>query len=169
LPGRAALPAVRLLCVAPEALAVFAFNAGARSEGRRAGRNVLLACAGLQSFQLLTAAAYALLLGPLILLVYGAKFQGAIAMAFILLPGLAFQGCTMVADGYLRGCGRASAGVYARVVAAAVMCLTALVLYHRGVEFAVPWAASIANGMRWVSGLWSSPMVPSSEAPAALK
>lgn len=152
----AALPAVRMLCVAPEAFAVFAFNAGVKREERHTARNALSACAGMLLFQAFSALVYSLIVGQLISLVYGDKFQGAIALAFVLMPGLAFQGCTIVADGYLRGRGKATAGVRARLVAALVMCLAAILFHQYGIELAVPLAASIANG---IGALWIGSMV----------
>jgi O-antigen/teichoic acid export membrane protein len=138
----AAVPAVQLLAVAPEALAVFAFNAGAKqSKPLGAGRLLGLAVGTLLA-QALLAAAYWLLLGYLIRLVYGAAFGGAVVFATALLPALVFQGCSIIADGYLRGRGNAGAGVRARLAGAVSMGLAAVGLYASWHEMAVPLAAS---------------------------
>ncbi len=147
----AAVPAVQILAVAPEALAVFAFNAGAKSQGRGRLRHCLMLAGGLLAFQVLSALIYSLVVGRLILLVYGNDFYGAVALALALLPGLVFQGCTIVADGYLRGRGKAAAGIHARLFGAAVMCTAAFMLYRIRPELAVPIAASLGN---CVSALW---------------
>jgi Na+-driven multidrug efflux pump len=92
-----------------------------------------------------------LILGRLITLVYGAAFQGATRFAMILLPGQLFQGCTLVADGYLRGHGKAGAGIRARAVGAIAMAGCAVFLYKPYGALAVPLAATAGNT---VSALW---------------
>jgi hypothetical protein len=68
-----------------------------------------------------------------------------------LLPGQLLQGCTLVADGYLRGSGRAGAGVRARAAGAVAMVGCAIFLYAPCRELAVPLAASVGNA---VAALW---------------
>ena len=141
----AAVPAVQVLAVAPEALTVFAFNAGARNSGAHARRHVAATAGGLLLFQLISALVYSFMLPTLIVWVYKSEFAGAIPFALALLPGMVCQGCTMVADGYLRGRGKAMPGIWARALGAAVMCLAALALCHARWALAVPVAASLGN------------------------
>jgi len=147
----AALPAVRMLCVAPEALAVFAFNAGAKHDrSPRVGHLVALA-AGTLAVQAVAALLYWTVLGSLILLVYKQPFAGATVFAVALLPAMVFQGSAIIADGYMRGRGKANVGIAARLAGAICMALAALLLYRACGAMAVPWAASIGNG---VATLW---------------
>ena len=88
----AAVPAVQLLVVAPEALALFAFNAGVKSKRTHDARRMVWIAAALLAFQVVAAVIYSLILGRLITLVYGAAFQGATRFAMILLPGQALPG-----------------------------------------------------------------------------
>ncbi len=147
----AAVPAVQVLSLVPESLAVFAFNAGAKPGRQPSVRRLLQLGGGLFAAQLLSALVYAVILGRLILLVYGQEFRGAIVLAMALLPGLVFQGCTIVADGYLRGRGRPGAGIAARLAGAGAMLLAATAFYGPWPALAVPLAASVGNA---VSAVW---------------
>jgi O-antigen/teichoic acid export membrane protein len=147
----AAVPAVQVLAVAPEALAVFAFNAGARNSRPHGHRGLAATIGGLLLFQVVSAVVYAFLLPTLIVWVYKSEFAGAIPLALALLPGMVFQGCTTVADGYLRGRGIATPGIWARGLGAVVMCLAALLLCQAHWKLAVPVAASLGN---IVSAVW---------------
>lgn len=143
----AALPAVRLLCVAPEALAVFAFNAGAKHARPLSVGRLLAAAAGTILVQALAAAAYWTVLGYLIILVYRQPFAGAIVFATALLPAMVFQGCMVIADAYMRGRGQAHVGVWARLAGAVTMGAAAFALYVPCRELAVPLAASVGSGV----------------------
>lgn len=147
----AAVPAANLLIVAPNALALFAFNAGAASGPARSLRQVLAAAAGVAAFQTLAAVAFAALLPALIGLVFGRDFLGAVPLAHALLPAYALNGCALVADGYLRGRGMAGAGVRSRLAGAVVMGIAAFLLYDAWRELSVPLAASAGHA---VSALW---------------
>jgi O-antigen/teichoic acid export membrane protein len=150
----AAVPAAGLLSIAPNALALFAFNAGAKAHGRVSASKV----AGIAIAVILMQAAGALLLAgtlkPLMLLVYGARFEGAVPLALALLPAYALYGCTQVAEGYLRGRAKNRVSVWSRVIAAAAMAATALYLWDTWRELSVPLAAiagqaCIALCMAW--------------------
>ena len=147
----AAVPAVQLLAVAPEALAVFAFNAGAKQTQPLGAGRLLTLAAGTFLAQALAALLYWMLLGYLVQLVYGQAFGGAVVLATALLPGLVFQGCTIIADGYLRGRGKAGVGVWARLAGAVGMGLAALLFYAPFQGLAVPLAASAGNA---VAAVW---------------
>ena len=88
----AAVPAANLLIVAPNALALFAFNAGAASGPARSLRQVLAAAAGVAAFQTLAAVAFAALLPALIGLVFGRDFLGQCRWPTPL-PAYALNGC----------------------------------------------------------------------------
>ncbi len=146
----AAVPAASLLIVAPNALALFAFNAGAATGCPRTLRSVLAAAAGVAGFQTVAALAFAAVLPTLIMLVYGQEFLGAVPLAWALLPAYAFNGCTVVADSYLRGRGKAGIGVWSRLTAAGVMGLATALLYNRWHELSVPLAASAGHAINFL-------------------
>ena len=145
-----ALAAAGLMHVVPNALALFAFNAGAKQQGPQSGkmlRNGLLAVLGIQ---ILTAAAFAVILGPLLIFLFGSKFENSLPMTLALLPGLAIDGIGTVAEGYLRGRGRPLSTLRPRILSAAVLVLTAYLLSGYWHDLAIPLAASIAHA---VSGI----------------
>ncbi len=147
----AALPAVRLLCVAPEALAVFAFNAGAKQTRPLGVGRLMVLATGTLLVQVLAAVAYWTVLGFLIILVYRQPFADAIVFANLLLPAMVFQGGTIIADGYMRGQGQSKVGVMARLVGALSMLVAAFVFYAPYHALAVPLAASVGSG---IAALW---------------
>ena len=149
----AAVPAANLLIVAPNALSIFSFNAGARLEDRPELRSMLRVGAGIAIFQACSAVAFAAVLEPLMVLVYGERFRGAVTLALALLPAYAINGCSQVAEGYLRGRGKPSAGIWARVAGCAAMALAVPLLFSRWQTLSIPIAASIGQA---VAGLWIS-------------
>ena len=149
----AAVPAAHLLTVAPIALALFTFNAGAaRDVGRQPTmRGVLAVSTAILAMQLTMAVTFALVLQPLIVLVYGEAFRSAYLFALALLPAYALNGCALVAEGYLRGRNKAVVGVWSRVAGAAIMIASVGLLYPRWRELSIPIAASIGHA---ASTLW---------------
>lgn len=147
----AAVPAANLLIVAPNALALFAFNAGAATGRPRSLRSVLAAAAGVAGFQTVAALAFAAVLPTLIVLVYGREFLDAVPLAWALLPAYALNGCALVADAYLRGRGKAGIGVCSRLAGAGVMGIATALLYGRWHELSVPLAASAGHA---INALW---------------
>lgn len=136
----AAVPAAGLLCIAPNALALFAFNAGAK-----AGRNIplqrmLMLGAAIIAFQAASALALAWGLQPLMLLVYGNRFEAAVPLALALLPAHALYGCTQIAEGYLRGRNRNGMLVGSRVLAAIAMTIAIDCFWATRHEMAIPLA-----------------------------
>ena len=97
----AAVASSTLLLVAPNALAIFTFNRGAERKVLHDGNSLLLAIGAMLGFQIATAAAFAVVLRPLIRLIYGAEFLGAVPLALAPLPAQAFNGFGVVIDGYL--------------------------------------------------------------------
>jgi antigen flippase len=140
-----AVPAAGLLLVAPDALALFSFNAGAN--GVASTKHLLVAGCGLALFQTVTAIAFAMVVGSLIRLMYGAQFANALPLTWALLPGFAANGFSRVAEGYLRGRGKVKAGIGARLFAVPLMISVALLLLSSLKDLAIPIAASIAHIM----------------------
>jgi O-antigen/teichoic acid export membrane protein len=147
----AAVPAANLLLVAPNALALFAFNAGAGTERPASLGRLARIGGGVLAFQVLSAAAFGLVLEPLLVLVYGEAFRGTAPLAWALLPAYALNGCALVADGFLRGRGRAGIGVWSRLSGAAVMGLAVWLLFDAWRELSIPLAASAGHAM---NALW---------------
>lgn len=142
-----AVPAASLLTVVPAALALFAFNAGAKPATRSLARRFWILAVGVIALQLGCAFAFAVVIGPLIKLVYGAEFAGAVPFALALLPAQAFNGIGFVADGYLRGRNKSALGVYSRLVGAVVMAVLVWMLFPRWREMSVPLAASVGHAL----------------------
>ena len=141
----AAAASATLLLVVPNALALFTFNMGASGKPNLTAKQLVLATIALFGVQIATAGVFALLLGPLIRLVYGAAFAGAVPLALALLPAQALNGFGQVIDGYLRGRGKVAPGIQARCVGAVVMLAVTMGLHQRLQEMAIPLAASIAQ------------------------
>ncbi len=160
----AAVPAANLLIVAPNALSIFSFNAGARQTDRPDWRAMLRVGGGIAALQAFSAAAFAVVLEPLMVFVYGERFHGAVPFALALLPAYAINGCSQVAEGYLRGRGKPAAGVWARVAGAAAMALAVAVLHTRWCALSVPLAASAGQA---VAGGWILWAVWTDAAPSA--
>ncbi len=137
----AAVPAASLLVIAPNTMALFAFNAGARHD-RSLGFSKLATVGGaVVGFQLIASLVFAVILGPLVAIVYGAAFRGTVPFAMALLPAFALNGCAMVAEGYLQGRGRATVGIRSRLFGALVMLIFVGLLWGTWREMSIPLAA----------------------------
>jgi antigen flippase len=143
----AAVPAVSALMVAPHTLHLFAFNAGADRTKTLSWRRLAQAAALICGFQAVSALFMAVAIGPLMLLVFGDDFCGAIPFALMLLPAYAVGGVAYFAEGYLQGRGKATVGVYARVAGAVALVVTALALYAWLSEMSIPVAAIAGNAV----------------------
>lgn len=121
-----ALPAASLLLVGPHTFALYSFRSatdGGHTQRRLAGSGLLVL-----GFQLLSLVVMSLILEPLLLFLFGEEFSGIAPVARILLFAMAANGCALVGDGYLRGLGRGTWGVWTRIVAAVVMLVCAFML-----------------------------------------
>jgi Na+-driven multidrug efflux pump len=107
------------------------------------------------AFQLVTAGCFAAILAPLLVLVYGQDFQGAVPFALALLPAYAFNGCAVVAEGYLQGRGQASVGVWCRLAGALVMLVCVALLFSRWRELSIPLAAIAGQAVNATGMLWA--------------
>src|SRR5262249_29102300 len=139
----AAVPAAALLMIAPHTLALFSFNAGARQHSPLGLGKLSTSAAAVVLVQLVTAIAFALVLGPLMTLVYGEDFDGAVPFAFALLPAYALNGCAVVAEGYLQGRGRSSIGIWCRLLGALAMFACVWPFLARWQELGIPFAATV--------------------------
>ena len=110
----AAVASASLLVIAPNALAIFTFNLGARAEAKYGLKHFIWAGSGLCALQIAAAALLALVLHPLITLVYGVAFAGAVPLALALVPAQAVNGFAGVVDGYLRGRGKIAIAAWSR-------------------------------------------------------
>ena len=88
----AAAAATSLLIVAPNALALFSFNSGARAKDSTDIRGLLRGGIAVAVFQGTTALAFAVILPTLIVLVFGEPFRQAIPLAVAIVPGYAIAG-----------------------------------------------------------------------------
>jgi O-antigen/teichoic acid export membrane protein len=147
----AAVPAAGLLCSATSAVALFSFNAGAR-RGAVSMLQTAQAAALVAAFQIGTALVLAVVIEPLVKIVYGSQFQPATGFALALLPANAVYGCSQVAEGYLRGRNRNRASVWSRCVGAGVMGVAVPALWPRMEVMAIPWgfAAGQAVVLVWL-------------------
>jgi hypothetical protein len=143
----AAVPAAGMLLVGADALALFSFNAGSRHRVIATRRDLIRQGLVVAGFQMTIAAAYALVIGPLIVLFYGADFAPAIPFALALIPGQAIHGFARVVEGHLRGRGIVRVGIAARAIAAAWMAVLVAVLYSSLGVLAIPVAASAASAL----------------------
>lgn len=139
----AAVPAANLLLVVPIALSLFAFNAGSRREQLTTSRSVWKNSAIILAVQLASAGIFALMLEPLMVLVYKEPFRAAVPLALRLLPAYAFAGCGRVAEAYLQGRNKAILGVYSRLAGAAAMCLFIYFGFSRWHELSIPMGATV--------------------------
>jgi enterobacterial common antigen flippase len=151
----AAVPAAGLLMIGPQAIALFAFNAGARRDAAPSKGRLAATVGALAAFQLLTAVSLAMVVAPLMVLVYGAAFRDAVPFALVLMPACALNGCTVVAEGYFQGRGEASVGIRSRLCGAVVMLILVAVLFPTWRELSIPMAAIGGQAINATGMLWA--------------
>lgn len=118
-----AIPAAALLTVAPNALGVFTFNAGADENRHIKTREAVGVVSFVVVLQIISTIVLALLIPWLIVTFYTAAFQPSIEFALWLLPAAAIKGYLQSADGYLKGRGKPIIGVWSRVISTVAMLL----------------------------------------------
>lgn len=141
----AAVSTAGMMVVAPNALSLFTFRASAISEKQATVRGTIVAGLGVAALQAVVLAAFLVVLSPLIVLVFGASFRGAIPFARLLLPAHAIGGFTYVAGGYLRGRRKPMVEVWSRVLGTVVMIGVFVALNSTWHELSVPIAAICAH------------------------
>jgi len=116
-----AVPAAQLLIVAPNALGVFTFNAGADKDHRISVKKVIGVMTATAVLQVFSALVLSLIIPFLIIQFYQAPFAPAIPFALWLLPACAIKGYLQAVDGYLKGRDKPMVGVRARFLSIFVM------------------------------------------------
>lgn len=134
-----AVAAAGMLLVTPTAIALFSFNAGARHSAAEHKPGLMAVALGILVLQAASTAAFAAVLPFLMTLVFGPEFAPATPLALALLPAHGLGGCAVVAEGYLRGAGRARACTFARLLGIAVMLSFVAAGYGHWREFSVPY------------------------------
>lgn len=137
----AAVSAASLMLVAPNALALFSFKSSARSDQGASVSKVVAVGVAVAGIQLVTVVAILAMIEPLIILVFGSSFRGAVPYAKVLLMAQAVGGLAYVAGGYLRGRRKSFIEVWTRIIAAAVIVVIALALRTSRGQMSVPIAA----------------------------
>jgi O-antigen/teichoic acid export membrane protein len=151
-----AVPAAQLLTVAPNALAVFTFNAGADANRKVTLKTVLSVMGATILLQVVSAFVLALLVPILILTFFDKPYEPAIPFALWLLPAYAIKGYLQAVDGYLKGRDRPMVGVYARLISIFAMLGFVVAVYSGwigGFEqklFCIPVAALIGQTISMV-------------------
>jgi O-antigen/teichoic acid export membrane protein len=141
----AAVPAAGLLCSATSALALFSFNAGAKAGGPLSLKTAGSMAGAVVALQAVSALLLAWFLEPLMMLVYGSRFEAAVPFAMALLPANALYGCTQVAEGYLRGRNRNRTSIWSRLLGSLFMAATAIGLWPDWQVMAIPLALAVGQ------------------------
>ncbi|KAA1260427.1 hypothetical protein LF1_29670 [Rubripirellula obstinata] len=152
----AMVPAAYPLTVIPNTLGLFLFNAGADKNKNLTRSHVNRILGSSIAVQTLTTVVFMLLIGPLVVLVYGQDFEPAIEFVLWLAPASAIKGVLQGLDSYLKGRGRPLAPIKARGCAMLVMFVTAMTL--------VPHYGTVAIAMAALAGqvvclIWLSAIV----------
>ncbi|MEM9412511.1 MAG: hypothetical protein AAGA30_15460 [Planctomycetota bacterium] len=139
-----AIPAASLLTIAPNALSVFTFNAGAERRKITIELAAQLMFATLL-FQLVSWITLATIVPYLIVQFYGGEFEPAINFVWYLLPACAMKGMLQAIDAFLKGRGRPLIGVWARLVSLALMLSFVFFAFSSMGTVSVPIAACIGQ------------------------
>jgi antigen flippase len=151
-----AVPAAALLTVAPNALAVFTFNAGADLKRKISLRQAIVVLTTTAVVQIVAAFLFSLIVPFLIILFYEEAFAAAIPFALWLLPASAIKGFLQAADGYLKGRDKPMIGVRARLLSIAVMLAFVWMVYHGWLPspqqklLSIPMAACLGQALSMV-------------------
>ena len=148
-------PAVYPLTVIPNTLGSFLFNAGASKESRPTLGQVHRILGTSLAVQTISTVVFMVLIGPLVVLLYGEKFEPAIIFALWLAPVSAIRGVLQGLDSYLKGCGKPLAPVRARAFAMVVMLLVTFLLFGRfgAIAIAIAALAGQVVCLIWLSGI----------------
>lgn len=141
-----AVPAAAMLIIAPNALGVFAFNAGAREDVKVSRSHAAKVLGGTALFQIVATVLFSLVIGDLILFFFTEEFALAIPFALWLLPASALKGFQQTADGYLKGKGKPYIGVWARGISIFVLLAFVALTYNRFGLLSIPMGACAGQG-----------------------
>ena len=147
-----AVPAAALLTVAPNALAVFTFNAGANEKRKIKKRDAAAVVGFVVVLQIISTIVLSLLLPWLIVTFYTEAFIPSIAFALWLLPAAAIKGYLQAAVGYLKGRGKPMIGVWSRVVSTCAMLLFVFFTFSQFENrlISIPIAACVGQAISMV-------------------
>ena len=145
-----AVPAAALLTVAPNALGVFTFNAGADVNRVVSLKQGLSVMAGIVGLQIVSTFVFTVIIPYLIVWVFSDEFAGAIPFAMWLLPACAIKGYLQAVDGYLKGCGKPLIGVWARFLSIFLMLIFVWLTYSRVGLLSIPMAACLGQAVSMV-------------------
>ena len=141
-----AVPAAALLTIAPNSLAVFAFNAGAAQKAI-SFRKALAVITATFVFQVVSLIILSWIIPILIVAFYGEPFRPAIDFVWYLLPAFAMKGFLQAVDGYLKGSGKPIIGVWARFLSIFVMLGFVYLFYGQMGLISIPVAACIGQAV----------------------
>ena len=144
-----AVPAAALLTIAPNALGIFTFNAGAENRPVTV-KTALGVLAGLAVFQIIATLVLAQIVPDLIVFFYGGEYAPSIIFAQYLLPACAIKGFLQAADGYLKGCGKPMIGVVARFLSIFVMLAFVYFAHQRFGLVSIPMAACVGQALSMI-------------------
>jgi O-antigen/teichoic acid export membrane protein len=142
-----AVPAAALLTVAPNALGVFTFNAGAdRNRKITLGQGVTVML-GITVVQIVSTILFMFMIPFLIVLFYSDAYADAIPFALWLLPACAIKGYLQAVDGYLKGRSKPLIGVWARVLSMFVMLVFVWIAFSSFGLISIPMAACVGQAV----------------------
>lgn len=140
-----AVPAAAMLIIAPNALGVFTFNAGARDDVTVTKSLAVKVLLILAAFQIIATLVFSFFIDELIIFFFTEEFAAAIPFALWLLPASAIKGFQQAPDGYLKGIDKPMIGVKARIYSIIVLLVFAAATYHRFELLSIPMAACVAQ------------------------
>ena len=151
----AMVPAAYPLTVIPNTLGLFLFNAGADKNKMLTRMHVHRILGSSIAVQTLTTVVFMLLIGPLVIMVYGTDYKPAIEFVLWLAPASAIKGVLQGLDSYLKGRGRPLAPIKARGCAMVVMLVATMTLVPRYGTVAIAMAALIGQVvcLVWLSAI----------------
>ena len=155
-----AIPAAALLMIAPHAVSMFTFNAGA-AHGSPVTRSKAMQVMGLvAAMQVVSTILLSLVIDQLIVFFYSDAFAAAIPFALWLLPAAAMRGFTQATDAFLKGRGKPMIGVSARLIGIPVMLCFALFAWSSYGLLSIPMAAcagqAVASMIVVIGVLWNA-------------
>lgn len=151
----AMVPAVYPLTVIPNTLGLFLFNAGASQKRRLSKGEIHRILGSTLAVQSVSTVVFMLLIGPLVVLLYGENFADAVVFALWLAPASAIRGILQGLDSYLKGRGRPLAPVRARILAIGAMLVTTWLLLDSFGTIAIAIAALVGQVicLIWLSAI----------------
>ena len=142
-----AVPAAALLTVAPNALGVFTFNAGANPDRKISFRDAISVMSGTAVFQVATTIVFWWVIPTLMIMVFTDKYAESVPFVLALAPACAIKGYLQAIDGYLKGRGKPLIGVWSRMVSIVAMLVFFFFAYPHYGLFSIPFAACFGQAI----------------------